>query len=66
MEDLRSKPIYGQLSVISMRGCEEMTEKIDWYLRQSEKITKTKKPTSHTSNARDLAPAKQSALSTKL
>ena len=37
MEDLTSKPIYGQLSVISMRGCEEMTEKIDWYLRQFRK-----------------------------
>lgn len=27
-------PIVGKLSIISMKGCEEFTEKIDWYLRQ--------------------------------
>ncbi len=27
-------PTVGKLSVISMKGCEEFTEKIDWYLRQ--------------------------------
>ncbi len=32
-----NKPIYGQLSIISMRGCEEITDKIDWYLRQFRK-----------------------------
>lgn len=37
MESLSNKPIYGQLSVISMRGCEEITDKIDWYLRQFRK-----------------------------
>ncbi len=37
METLANKPIYGQLSVISMRGCEEITDKIDWYLRQFRK-----------------------------
>ena len=37
MEELANKPIYGQLSVISMRGCEEFTDKIDWYLRQFRK-----------------------------
>ena len=34
MELLKDKPTYGQLSVISMKGCEEITDKIDWYLRQ--------------------------------
>lgn len=29
-----STPIYGKLSIISMRGCEEITAKIDSYLRQ--------------------------------
>lgn len=29
--------IYGKLSIISMRGCEEMTGKIDWYLKQFRK-----------------------------
>ena len=28
---------FGDLAIISMRGCEEMTEKIDWYLRQFRK-----------------------------
>ena len=37
MEQSSKKPIYGQLSVISMRGCEEITDKIDWYLRQFRK-----------------------------
>ncbi len=37
MEQTSKKPIYGQLSVISMRGCEEITDKIDWYLRQFRK-----------------------------
>ena len=37
MEQLANKPTYGQLSVISMRGCEEITEKIDWYLRNFRK-----------------------------
>ena len=37
MEELANKPIYGQLSIISMRGCEEFTDKIDWYLRQFRK-----------------------------
>ncbi len=27
-------PIVGKLSIISMRGCEEITSKIDWYLKQ--------------------------------
>lgn len=30
-------PIVGKLSIISMRGCEEITGKIDWYLRQFRK-----------------------------
>lgn len=37
MELLKDKPTYGQLSIISMRGCEEITDKIDWYLRQFRK-----------------------------
>ena len=37
MEQSSKKPFYGQLSVISMRGCEEITDKIDWYLRQFRK-----------------------------
>ncbi len=37
MEALANKPIYGKLSIISMRGCEEITDKIDWYLRQFRK-----------------------------
>ncbi len=37
MEISSNKPIYGQLSIISMRGCEEITDKIDWYLRQFRK-----------------------------
>ena len=37
MEQSSKKPIYGQLSVISMHGCEEITDKIDWYLRQFRK-----------------------------
>lgn len=28
------KPIYGKLSVICMKGCEELAEKIDWYLKK--------------------------------
>ena len=30
-------PIYGKLSIISMKGCEEITGKIDWYLKQFRK-----------------------------
>ena len=30
-------PIYGKLSIISMKGCEEITAKIDWYLKQFRK-----------------------------
>lgn len=37
MELLKDKPTYGQLSIISMKGCEEITDKIDWYLRQFRK-----------------------------
>ena len=37
MIESSKKPIFGQLSVISMRGCEEITDKIDWYLRQFRK-----------------------------
>ncbi len=29
--------IYGKLSIISMKGCEEITGKIDWYLKQFRK-----------------------------
>ncbi len=29
--------IFGKLSIISMRGCEEITSKIDWYLKQFRK-----------------------------
>lgn len=32
-----ANPIYGKLSIISMKGCEEMTGKIDWYLKQFRK-----------------------------
>lgn len=31
------QPIVGKLSIISMRGCEEITSKIDWYLKQFRK-----------------------------
>lgn len=37
MVETSNKPIYGQLSIISMHGCEEITDKIDWYLRQFRK-----------------------------
>ena len=37
MLETSNKPIYGQLSIISMHGCEEITDKIDWYLRQFRK-----------------------------
>lgn len=37
MEENTNKEIYGRLSIISMRGCEEITDKIDWYLRQFRK-----------------------------
>ncbi len=37
MEENTNKSIYGRLSIISMRGCEEITDKIDWYLRQFRK-----------------------------
>lgn len=30
-------PTVGKLSIISMKGCEKFTEKIDWYLRQMRK-----------------------------
>lgn len=42
MESLVNKPIFGQLSIISMRGCEEITDKIDWYLRQFRKEYESK------------------------
>ena len=29
--------VYGKLSIISMKGCEEMTARIDWYLKQFRK-----------------------------
>ena len=28
------KPIYGKLTVICMKGCEEIADKIDWYLKK--------------------------------
>jgi len=28
------KPIYGKLTVICMKGCEELADKIDWYLKK--------------------------------
>jgi len=28
------KPIYGKLTVICMKGCEELADKIDWYLKR--------------------------------
>lgn len=31
------KPILGKLSIISMKGCEETTGRIDWYLKQFRK-----------------------------
>ena len=34
MEESSNNSAFGQLSVISMRGCEEITAKIDWYLRK--------------------------------
>lgn len=34
MEETSNNSAFGQLSVISMRGCEEITAKIDWYLRK--------------------------------
>lgn len=34
---MENSPIYGQLSIISMKGCEELTGKIDWYLKQFRK-----------------------------
>ncbi|MDD6214250.1 MAG: ribose-phosphate pyrophosphokinase [Firmicutes bacterium] len=37
MEQSETKPVFGQLSIISMRGCEEITNKIDWYLKQFRK-----------------------------
>lgn len=30
-------PIVGQLTIIGMKGCEEITSKIDWYLKQFRK-----------------------------
>ena len=30
-------PTVGKLSIISMKGCEEFTSKIDWYLRNMRK-----------------------------
>ena len=32
-----ASPAVGKLSIISMKGCEEFTAKIDWYLRQMRK-----------------------------
>ena len=34
---MTNNPIYGKLSIISMRGCEEIAGKIDWYLKQFRK-----------------------------
>ena len=34
MGDSANHSSFGKLSVISMRGCEEITAKIDWYLRK--------------------------------
>ena len=34
MGDSSTHSSFGKLSVISMRGCEEITAKIDWYLRK--------------------------------
>jgi len=34
MGETSSHSTYAQLSIISMRGCEEITAKIDWYLRK--------------------------------
>ncbi|MBR4723871.1 MAG: ribose-phosphate pyrophosphokinase [Clostridia bacterium] len=34
MGETSNHSTYAQLSVISMRGCEEITAKIDWYLRK--------------------------------
>lgn len=34
MGEISNHSKYAQLSVISMRGCEEITAKIDWYLRK--------------------------------
>jgi len=34
---MKNTPIVGKLSIISMRGCEEITGKIDWYLKQFRK-----------------------------
>lgn len=34
MGDSSNNSAFGKLSVISMRGCEEITAKIDWYLRK--------------------------------
>ncbi|MBE7044301.1 MAG: ribose-phosphate pyrophosphokinase [Ruminococcaceae bacterium] len=36
-EEMKNTPIVGKLSIISMRGCEEITGKIDWYLKQFRK-----------------------------
>lgn len=33
-ETTDATPTVGKLSIISMKGCEQFTEKIDWYLRQ--------------------------------
>lgn len=32
-----NNPIYGKLSIICMRGCEEIASKIDWYLKNFRK-----------------------------
>lgn len=34
---MKNTPIVGKLSIISMRGCEEFTKKIDYYLKQFRK-----------------------------
>ncbi len=34
---MENNPIYGKLSIIAMRGCEDMIDKIDWYLKQFRK-----------------------------
>ena len=60
------KPIYGKLTVICMKGCEEIADKIDWYLKNSEKTEKLQIPTLQKSSAPASAQARQNACLTKL
>ena len=69
MADFSTIPV-GQLGLIALPGCEELTEKIDSYLRRwreeresEHKTTIGGIPTSSTQTFRDSAPAKQSAIS---